>query len=127
MYEVEITNGSSFSESARDAELDFIDLVDSLMWATSVDTKHDMVNVYKELYRKTVYGVIESDYVIVPFFYSEDEGDEWTRVLLFETDMIDDGEIYLPSYVLPEDEDKLGQDVYNDILSICTLEDWHEL
>ena len=70
---------------------------------------------------------MESDYVIVPFFYSEDEDGEWTRVLLFETDMIDDGEIYLPSYVLPEDEDKLEQDVYNDILSICTLEDWHEL
>lgn len=127
MYKVEITNGSSFSESARDAELDFIDLVDNLMWATSVDIEHNMVNVYKELYRKTVYGVIESDYVIVPFFYSEDEDGEWTRVLLFETDMIDDGEIYLPSYVLPEDEDKLEQDVYNDILSICTLEDWHEL
>lgn len=125
MYRVEITSGISFAESARDAELDFIDLSDSLMWASSVDIKHNMVNVYKELYRKTVYGVMESDYVVVPFFYSTD--DEWVRVFLFETDMIDDGEVYLPRYVLPEDEGKLEQDLDNGIISICTLEDWHEL
>lgn len=97
------------------------------MWASSVDIEHNMVNVYKELYRKTVYGVIESDYVIVPFFYTEDEDDDWTRVFLFETDMIDDGEVYLPNYVLPEDEDKLHRDVNDGVISICTLEDWHEL
>lgn len=125
MYEVEITSGISFAESARDAELDFIDLSDSLMWASGVDIKHNMVNVYKELYRKTVYGVMESDYVVVPFFYSLD--DEWVRVFLFETDMIDDGEVYLPRYVLPKDEDKLEQDLDDGIISICTLEDWHEL
>lgn len=125
MYRVEITSGISFAESARDAELDFIDLSDSLMWASGVDIKHNMVNVYKELYRKTVYGVMESDYVVVPFFYSLD--DEWVRVFLFETDMIDDGEVYLPRYVLPKDEDKLEQDLDDGIISICTLEDWHEL
>lgn len=95
------------------------------MWASGVDIKHNMVNVYKELYRKTVYGVMESDYVVVPFFYSLD--DEWVRVFLFETDMIDDGEVYLPRYVLPKDEDKLEQDLDDGIISICTLEDWHEL
>ncbi len=95
------------------------------MWATSVDIEHSMVNVYKELYRKTVYGVMESDYVIVPFFYSLD--DEWVRVLLFETDMIDDGEVYLPRYTLPKDEDKLEQDLDDGIIGICTLEDLHEL
>lgn len=127
MYRVEIAGGVSFAEPARDAELDLIELVDNLMWASGVDIEHNMVNVYKELYRKTIYGVMESDYVIVPFFYTQDEDDEWTRVFLFETDMIDDGEVYLPSYVLPEDEDKLEQDVDGGIISICTLEDWHEL
>lgn len=127
MYRVEITSGVSFTEQARDAELDLIELADNLMWASGVDIEHNMVNVYKEIYRKTIYGAMESDYVIVPFFYTEDEDDEWVKVFLFETDMIDDGEVYLPRYVLPEDEGKLEQDVDNGIISICTLEDWHEL
>lgn len=125
MYRVKVKQSYGFSVSARDAELDFIELADDLMWATDVDLEHNIVEVYKELYRKTIYSVIDTDYVVVPCFYLEDG--EWTRVLLLETDMIDDGDTYIIWYTLPEDEDKLEQDLYNDEISICTLEDWHEL
>lgn len=125
MYRVKIKQGYRFANSSRDAELDFIDLTDNLMWATDVDLEHNMVKEYKELYRKTIYSVIDTDYVVVPCFYSDDE--EWTRVFFLETDMIDDGDTYIIGYTLPEDENQLTQDLDNDIISICTLEDWHEL
>jgi hypothetical protein len=125
MYRVKIKQGYRFANSSRDAELDFIELTDNLMWAADVDIEHNMVNVYKELYRKTIYSVIDTDYVVVPCFYSDDE--EWTRVFLLETDMIDDGDTYIIGYTLPEGENQLTQDLDNDVINICTLEDWHEL
>ena len=125
MYRVKVKQSYGFSVSARDAELDFIELADDLMWATDVDLEHDIVEVYKELYRKTIYSVIDTDYVVVPCFYLEDG--EWTKVLLLETDMIDDGDTYIIGYTLPEDENQLTQDLDNDVINICTLEDWHGL
>ena len=119
MYKVNIQQGYRFTTSARDAELDFIDLTDDLMDAVIVDSEHDMVNVYKELYRKTIYGVVDTDYVIVPFFYidEDDEDEDWVRVCLFETDMIDDGNTYILGSFDP--------DFDNDVLNICTMEEWY--